>query len=79
MIYVADENSHTHKCPKCGFEWSHSNLCGGMKEAHTCPCGEEVWDKHERDSRISTAHFTGCHAPSKVPQIGQPDLFGGAL
>jgi hypothetical protein len=79
-MYVADKTSHTHKCSRCGFEWSHGHECLGNVAAHTCRCGKESWWQHKHDARISDAHFPDCRTPGTLPPAAplfeQTALFG---
>lgn len=39
--------THEHECKTCGEVWEHANSCAGDYDAHTCSCGELVWDRRE--------------------------------
>jgi hypothetical protein len=40
---------HTHRCPRCGTEWSHGHSSFGNVAEHTCPnCGTLNWQVHRQ-------------------------------
>ena len=48
-----DYKYHSHKCPNCGTEWAHADICSFMPEpefnkAHDCPnCGTHQTFKNQ--------------------------------
>lgn len=58
---------HTHRCRRCGTEWSHGATANGIVSAHTChKCGQVEWDKAPVSVRlpISTTLCPGGVCPT---------------
>lgn len=61
---------HTHRCSRCGVEWSHGHDSYGNVADHTCPrCGAVQWQIHRQGS----ANPLPTIGPFVVPQ-SQPRL-----
>ena len=44
LLPKTGSGEHSHKCPKCGFIWSHEDQCINDQPAHTCQqCGKVNW------------------------------------
>lgn len=52
---------HTHRCHRCGTEWSHGSASLGRVADHTCPkCGAVEWN---------VAHAGGIAKPVTRPAV----------
>jgi hypothetical protein len=64
---------HRHKCPTCGYVWSHSSNSFGNPSAHTCPaCGRaQSWYHYNGPSPVRT--ITKTVPFIEIPPVSKQD------